>query len=235
MGLERLMAREVLSGLVVLVSAVAIACSPARMQVPADVASRSDLLAVTERGAWSGALVNESFKLGPYAVKNVDRKWDVTTGFIAGNLSHSNTEGGYAFRFEGAGANENGHCASGTKDTDVKFRTGKLEFQFSKLACSCDEAGRQAIVVVESAGGKYAGTLTTPAGTYRVTSVHDLVGGAHSEDPVGYRIDGRSGVGAAEVIHPGRVWLDQALSSEERAHVACLVAGLMLYVPKDQL
>ncbi len=204
------------------------------MQVPSELAAHSDLLAVTDRGVWTGVLVNESFKLGPYVVKNVDRKWDVTTGFIAGNLSHSNTEGGYAFAFEGSGVNEVGHCAIGKRDTDVKYRSGvNLEFRFSKLACSCEGTPERATVVVESSNDKYAGTLTTSEGTYRVASVHELVGGSHSEEPVGYRIDGARGVGAAEVIHPGRVWLDRSLDAKNRGQVACLVAGLMLFVPKD--
>lgn len=213
---------------------VFVGCSAPQMQVPSELAAHADLLPVTQRGVWTGVLVNESFKLGPYAVTNVDRKWDVTTGFVAGNLSHSNTEGGYAFSFEGAGMNETGHCAIGKKDTGVKYRSGvNVEFRFSKLACSCEGTPELATVVVESSSNEYTGTLTTSAGTYRVASVHELVGGSRSEDPVGYRIDGARGVGAAEVIHPGRVWLARSLDAKNRGQIACLVAGLMLFVPKD--
>jgi hypothetical protein len=207
-----------------------------RMQVPADIASNSDVLVAANRSSWSGALVNEGFELGPYKIKHVDRKWDMTTGFVAGNLSQSNTEGAYAFAFEGAGATETGHCASGKKDTDLKFSSGaKLEFQYSKLACSCAAGARQATVVVESSGDDYRGALVTSSGTYRVTSVHELVGGGRSADAVGYRIDGDMGIGAAEILHPGQVWLDRALDADERADIACLVVGLLLYVPKDKI
>jgi hypothetical protein len=206
------------------------------MQVPADVATRSDVLVATHRSSWSGALVNEGFTLGPYVIKHVDRKWDMTTGFIAGNLSHSNTEGGYAFAFEGAGAAETGHCASGKKDTGLKFSSGvELEFQFSKLACSCVNGPRQATVVVESSGDAYRGSLVTTKGTYSVASVHELVGGGRSIEPVGYRIDGDSCVGAAEILRPGKLWLDRSFDPDERADIACLVVGLLLYVPQDKL
>ena len=34
--------------------------------------------------------------------------------------------------------------------------------------------------------------------------------------------------------HPGRVWLDKRLADDERAEVACLFVGLMLYQPKQE-
>lgn len=52
--------------------------------------------------------------------------------------------------------------------------------------------------------------------------------------PLGYRMDGDAGLGAAEVAFPGRVWLDKKLADVEKAEVACIFVGLMLYKPKEK-
>ncbi len=219
---------------VVVMVACASACSAQHMQVPPEIASRSDVLDVTDRSSWSGALVNESFELGPYAISDVDRKWDSSSGFSIGSVSHETSEGGYAYALEGGGPKQVGHCMTGKRDTGIGLGNGLgLEFQFSKLACQCEAGGKQATVTVESRDGTYAGAVTTSGGTYQIKSVHELEGGGSTGKPSGYRMDGDRAVGAAEVTHPGRVWLDKALETNERREVACLFAGLMLYKPKD--
>ena len=52
-------------------------CSTAsQMVVPADVSGGLDVIAVTDRSIWSGALADETFNLGPYKVTDVERDWD---------------------------------------------------------------------------------------------------------------------------------------------------------------
>src|SRR5688500_7317561 len=94
-----------------------IGCSGPRMQVPHDVAGRSEVLDATDRSRMSGALADESFKLGPYAVKDVDRKWDSGSGVSIGNVSHSKSQGGYTYKLEGRGAKLRGHCVTEDKET----------------------------------------------------------------------------------------------------------------------
>jgi hypothetical protein len=203
------------------------------MQVPPEIASQSEMLEATDRSAWSGSLADESFRLGPYAIKDVDRDWDSGSGVSIGGISHEASEGGYAYELEGKGGKQAGRCVTAKKDTNVGLGSGfALVFQFSKLACSCDGNGKQATVSVESEGSKYKGALTTSGGSYQMRSIHELEGGSSVEKPTGYRMDGDT-VGAAEVTHPGRIWLDKKLGAEERREVACLFAGLMLYKPKE--
>lgn len=210
-----------------------VACGQPRMQVPPEISAKSEVLEATDRSSWSGSLADESFQLGPYAIKDVDRDWDSSSGVAVGGISHEEGEGGYAYQFEGKGKKEAGRCMTGKTDTGVALGSGfALEFQFSKLACSCAAGGKEATVLVKSEGSKYTGSLTTSGGTYPMRSVHELEGGSTVEKPTGYRMDGET-VGAAEVTHPGRVWLDKSLTDDERIEIACLFAGLMLYKPKS--
>lgn len=73
------------------------------MKVPTEIASRSEVLVATDRTSWSGSMVDESFKLGPFAVKDVDRDWDTSSSFEVGSLSKKNTEGGYEYKLVGKG------------------------------------------------------------------------------------------------------------------------------------
>jgi len=210
-----------------------VACGQQRMQVPPEISAKAEVLEATDRSAWSGSLADESFQLGPYAVKDVDRDWDSSTGVGVGAISHESTEGGYAYKFEGKGKKRDGRCATGKQDTGVALGSGfALEFQFSKLACACGGGEKEATVLVQSEGSKFTGSLTSSAGTYPMRSVHELEGGSSTEKPTGYRMDGEK-MGAAEVTHPGRVWLDKSLADDERIEIACLFAGLMLYKPKS--
>lgn len=49
------------------------ACTPVRMTVPSDVQADSEVFEAKGRSWASGMLVDESFQIGPFAVKNVDR------------------------------------------------------------------------------------------------------------------------------------------------------------------
>lgn len=208
------------------------ACAGPKMKVPADIAASSEVLEVSDRSAWSGALADETFKVGPYAVTAVDRDWNSSSGFSVGGFSKETTTTGYTFGFEGKGGKQTGKCASAKNDTDVSLGGGLgLEFQFAKLACSCEQGDRAASVVVEGNGDKFEGELSTSNGKYKVTSIHEVEGGLSGSGPSGYRVDGDKAVGAAEVLRPGRVFLAKDLDPAEKAELGCLFAGLMLYLP----
>src|SRR5580765_2860419 len=88
------------------------ACTSARMAVPKDVGGASDEIAITDRSGMSGALVNESFTMGPYKVTDVDRKWNSSgTSTIAG-VSSSEAKGGFTFGLKMADGEYKGTCAS---------------------------------------------------------------------------------------------------------------------------
>lgn len=218
-----------------LAGVLGVGCSGPRMQVPHDVADRSETFEATDRSRMSGALADESFKLGPYAVKDVDRDWNSGAGFSIGSVSHSKTTGGYKYKFEGRSAKLTGQCVTEDKDTGVGLGGGlAMEFNFAKLACTCNGGPKAAHVEVTNQGNTLAGAMNTSTGDYNIKSINLTEGGTDMGSPMGYRMDGEGGLGAAEVVYPGRVWLDKKLETTEKAEVACIFVGLMLYKPKDK-
>ena len=218
--------------LVVVLGGTSLGCSTPKMQVPPEIAAGSEVLEVADRSAWSGALADESFKLGPYAIKEVDRDWNSSSGSSIGPFSTEKATTGYRFGFEAKGTKLAGMCASSKKENEVSLGGGmSLEFQFAKLACSCEEGGKVATVVVEGKGEKINGELSTSAGKYKIASIHEVEGGMSQGGPSGYRVDGEKPIGAADVIRPGRAYLAKSLDAGEKAELGCLFAGLMLYMP----
>ena len=220
----------------VLVAALlAAGCSTtARMVVPADVAQGLDVIKVTDRSAWSGALADESFKMGPYKVEDVDRDWDHSSQVSVFNFSSGKTEGGYTFVFETKGGSFKGQCTTEAKETGFDLFGGiSFEDRVAKLGCRCIEGKEQVARVVLSAGtgSAYGGTVETGGGSYAIEALYEREGTLNTGEPSGYRVDGDGPVGAVEVLKPGRVWLGRSVEQTERAQLSCLFAGLMLYMP----
>jgi hypothetical protein len=215
--------------------ALCAACSSPKMAVPPDVASGSEVMEVTDRSAWSGALADEGFRLGPYKVTDVDHKWDSSSGWGVGAFSKEKTAGGYKFTFSAGKTSLVGKCATEAKDTNIGLGSGMaLDFKKAKLGCSCEAGGALSSVVLQGDGEKFTGELdAAPSDKYMVKSVHAIEGGSDQGKPSGYRVDGDAPVGAVEVMFPGRVWLKKGLSDEQRAEVSCLFAGLILYKPPE--
>lgn len=210
------------------------ACSAAHMALPADVAQVSEQLAITERSGWTGALADESFKLGPYAIQNVDRKWNSTHSTSMFGERMSNTTGGYTFELVIEGLKLTGTCASEARESNTNLGNGfSVGATFAKLGCACsDSAGSADLVLDSSAPQHYEGVLKSSAGEYHVSSINEREGGSSSYDPTGYRLDASDGPkGAVDVLGTGRVWLSKALEGRQRAEVACVFAGLLLYQP----
>ena len=58
-------------------------------------------------------------------------------------------------------------------------------------------------------------------------------GGSSFSLPVGFEAGGAPPLGAVETVHPGRVWINRTLGTGEKADLACLFAGLLLYREPD--
>lgn len=215
-----------LSGLTTL-----LACGTPTMPPPADVLAVSDELKVEGRSSWSGALADESFQLGAYSVADVDRDWTSRDNWKVAGFSSDNAAGGYGFALQHSGdAAVPGTCA--TEDTDDSFDLGSgfsVGGQTAKVACTCGEA---ASVVLQSTTTKeYGGVLKTSAGSYAIKAIYEREGALSDGKPSGYRVDGEAPVGAVEVLKPGRAWIAKSVSESERVELACIFAGLMLYMP----
>ncbi len=185
----------------------------------------------------SGALADESFKLGKLAVRDVDRKWNSGSELGVLGFSSNQVEGGYSYKVKGDSVNFAGGCVSEKGDKSFSLGSGmSVGSSFAKLGCTCKGESGDPTKVVIAAGndGKYEGELKIRTATYRVTGVYEGEGMISNGQPTGYRVDGDSPRGAVEVLKPGRVWFARGLDPKERNDLACLYVGLMLYLPPQQ-
>jgi hypothetical protein len=210
-------------------------CSTPHMVVPGDIAG-SEMIEVTERSSFSGALVDESFKLGPYDISDVDRDWKSTRTVDVLGFESSKTGSGYAFHFKHKGSDIEAGCFTESGTDSASLGMGiSVSSTFAKLGCTCGGSDSEVKVVVGAKTDKeYTGELVTSKGKYFITALYEAEGVLSNGDPTGYRVDGSSAIGAVEVLRPGRAYFTKGLDQQEHADLACLYAGLMLYeAPKD--
>ncbi len=206
------------------------ACSTPQMTAPADVVGASEQLPISDRSRWSGALADESFRIGPYQVVEVNRDWSHGRGWSMLGLSSNSIAGGYSFGLEGDGSVTKGACATEASEKSLDLRSGvSVGRQTAKLACTC---GNDSTVLLQiTPDGTYGGTLQTSEGNYQIEAIYEREGIWSDGNPSGYRVDGDAAVGAVDVLRPGRVWMGRAIEPGERKQLACIFAGLMLYQP----
>jgi hypothetical protein len=203
------------------------ACAGPRMAPPADLAGSSDVLAVSDRSRASGALVNEGFTLGPYAVTDVDRKWDSSSGVSVGPWGKETKTTGFSFKLAGAGQKLKGKCESELKKQSILSLGGSFDWGSTTIACSCEGGADKASLVLS----KDANKLTIGSTDYPIQQIHSVAGGGDQSAPSGFRADSDAPLGAVEVLYPGQVWLKKGLDEPTRGNVSCLFTGLMLYKP----
>jgi hypothetical protein len=205
------------------------------MAVPPEVASSSDEVAATDRSSMSGALADESFKLGKYAIDDVDRDWNSGSAVGVLGFSSEKTEGGYGYKLKGGGGELHGGCVTESGEKSLSLGSGmSVGNAFAKLGCTCSGDGEPTkVVIAASTADKYTGELTTHKGTYQIAAIYESEGTISNGQPSGYRVDGEAPIGAVEVLKPGRVWFAKSLDDAERRDLACLYVGLMLYMPPD--
>jgi hypothetical protein len=219
-------------------AAAATGCTQPTMAVPADVSAQLELLPVTERSAAKGALAKETFKVAPFAVTDVDRDWNSTKSKSIGGFSSQNTAGGYNWVFEGENLSVKGQCLIEGSNKSIGLMKGlSMNKQAAQIGCACDFDGIPTEVVLKTdKKQKYAGVLKTRSGKeLQITALYEREGTMNSPDPTGFRVDGETPLGAVEVIGNGRIWLAAGMEAAERADLACLFSGLMLYIPPRDL
>jgi len=204
------------------------ACAGPRMAAPSDVSSASEVLPVSDRSHASGALVNEGFKLGPYDIADVNRKWDSSSGVSVGPWGKESKTTGFSFTLAGGSTKLKGKCESVMqKQSVLAFGGGSIDWGSTTIACSCEGGADKASLVLS----KDANKLTIGSTVYPLQQVHSVVGGSEQSAPSGFRADSDGPLGAVEVLYPGQVWLKKGLDEATRGNVSCLFTGLMLYKP----
>src|SRR4029079_10807871 len=144
-------------------------CATPRMAPPADIASASEVLAVSDRSRASGSFVNEGFKLGNYEVVDVDRKWNSTSGSGVGPWSKETKTTGFSYALAAGGKKLPGKCSSVTKSQGF----GGLSGCSCRMACTCDgEAGKAELVMTD--GGR---TMKVGDKDYKLEPINAVEGG----------------------------------------------------------
>ena len=208
--------------------ALALGCAAPKMAVPANVAKSSEVLEAQDRSMASGALVDEGFRLGSYPVTEVDRDWNSKSGFSVGPFSDKKATTGYQYQLSAGKTKLKGTCGSETKEKS--FLTGassEIAWGSTTVACSCE--GGDAPASLTWSGDK--SEMTVAGSTYAIKPIHETAEGSSMSEPVGFSAGSKETLGAVEVTHPGRVWLNKGLSAEAKAEASCLFVGLMLYQP----
>ena len=211
-----------------------VGCGSITMVVPGDVLGASDQILITDRSSMSGALADESFKMGPYDVGEVDRDWNHGSKSQALGFSEEETTGGYSYEVTSKQGKQAGRCLTEAKTKGKSFGSITMSKQMAKLGCMCEGAAEAKVVLQASTTSEYGGTLDTASGSYQIAAIYEREGGLSDGNPSGYRVDGEGPVGAVDVMHPGRVWLGKQVEAAERAQLACIFAGLLLYKPPQE-
>jgi hypothetical protein len=203
------------------------ACAGPRMAAPGDVSSSTDVLPVSDRSRASGAFVNEGFKLGPYAIADVDRKWDSSSGVSVGPWGKETKTTGFSFTLAGGDIKLKGKCESELKKQSILGLGGSFDWGSTTIACSCEGGADKASLVLSKDTNK----LSIGSTDYPIKQIHSVEGGGDQSAPSGFRADSDGPLGAVEVLYPGQVWLKKGLDEPTRGNVSCLFTGLMLYKP----
>lgn len=217
------------------------ACTPVRMTVPSDVQADSEVFEAKGRSWASGMLVDESFQLGPFAVKNVDRsatfgrastKYEHVAFIFFRKAEHEELKGGYSFDFLEGEAGLRAECHTFTNRRKRTESDGwDVTEEASRLACACQGADRTSTLELHLSGRNPKGTLTLGERSFDATSVKTTNSRWAPAEPVGFRVDGDEGsFGSVELLRPGRIWLSRKLSPDERRELACLFTGVLLHV-----
>jgi hypothetical protein len=211
-----------------------------RMQPPEDLVGVSEVLEVTGRSQFGrGLLTSEGFDLGPYRVSDVDRDWNKVRGaakdlwFVEGRKLETENVGGYSFAFGTPEGPLAGVCETAVLSKRYKFGSWSVGEDTQTLGCMCQHGGNvlSSLVVVDAkAGTQWDGWLELGGITYQVKGHRRLEGNKTSAGPAGYRFEGAESppLGAVDIMNPGRVWLHERLSQEDRAAAGCVAAAILL-------
>jgi hypothetical protein len=217
--------------------AVAFSACGWTMAQPIDVIQVSEELPVKDRSSFSGALANESFQLGGYKIADVDRKWDSTKSTSFFGVDASRTRGGYAYNLISGSTQLKGECA--TEDNKAGQDVGNgisYEKTAAKIGCRCSDANGAVTLTVGGGDGKtFEGAVSSPDVEYKVAAITQRTKGPSSREPLGWRVDGDGApLGAVDLKRPGKVWIAKTAEGRAREELACLFAGLLLYLPKQE-
>ena len=226
-------------GTFIIAIASSVGCSTdMKMKVPADIEANTQVISATDRSMWSGALADETFTLGPYKITEVDRDWDssssTTLSFSDVDISAGELEGGYTYKITTQNQSYQGQCASKADKESLGIKSLSLQKKQFNLMCTCHSQDKLTSKINIQAKNldSYLGTFNLYGQSFQIQSLKEREG-MMASGPSGYRVDSDAPIGAVEVLKPGRVWLGNALNSNEKNALTCGFVGLMLYLQPE--
>jgi len=214
-------------------------CHPVHMATPADLAPLADEIAVTNRGRSYGTFANETFGMGPYQVTRVHRGGTTSqsSGFMMAGFGHEHTKSHSFYDFDittpvGAYKGSCGVFVDSQESHYGRWTVGGPGSQV--LDCNCAGGGPGVTRVYVQLAPQVHGVLVHRDGTALGLEPSSLEGGGNASfmgSPIGFQSVGTPPIGAVEVVHPGRVWINRTLGAGEQSDLACLFGGLLLYHP----
>jgi hypothetical protein len=103
------------------------------------------------------------------------------------------------------------------------------------IGCVCESAGASSKIQIGSGDGDtYQGQIATRGGNFTAAAVTKYSNGSKAHAPIGYEFRAQNVVSAVELAHPGQLWMAKSLDDQTRADLACMAAGLLLYIPPKQ-
>ena len=214
-------------------------CTTARMAIPADLESRSDVYPCVGRG---GFTLSEKFTFGPYEVFDVRRGWThrVTWSLALYERSKARQQCEFTLRMP-SGRKWQGQAATGVRKQDLKDTVagGELtwglarDVNFVARLCLARQTNAWTLALAEERSGILLnGTLTDGQATYRIEGTRQLAGSSMPlMENAGFLIyDGPRLVAAVDLVNAGAVHFDKALPALiQREPLAAAAAALLLY------
>ena len=219
-------------------------CETVKMAVPEGLAEVSEELPISGRGG-------STVKMGPYEITDIDRDVDVHLGGSVPGFAHAHTSGGYSYLLRGSGGERTGQCAV----TGDKVGIAGLGATWGTLGCACQGSRSESSFKLPLGDGwqlrhgsmnrgelqvggralavQVIAAVETGGRTYDFDEGRWKKGGSMPwKEPTGCHVDDAAGpVAGLELLPPGRIWLARSLESTERADMACLLSGILLYQP----
>ena len=208
-------------------------CTSPRIATPTDLAPLADEIAVTDRSRASGMLANETFGMGPNKVTRVHRGATSSSSSSFLGKESSDSQSYYDFDMTTPVGVYKGSC--GVRAFSEETHLGNWVIGGSGaevLDCNCGGAGEGVTRAYVELAPQSRGALVARGGG--AAPLKPLgAGSAFSAMPIGWEAGENPPIGAVELSHPGRVWINRTLPAGEQADVACLFGGLLLYHPNS--
>ena len=217
---------------------LAAGCQSARMAVPADLETRSEVLPCIGRGGFS---LVERFSFGPYQVSDVHRGWTRRFSWSIAVYGRSKARQELEFTLQApSGKTWQGQAVNGVRQSDLKDTVagGELTWGLTRdvsYVARLGLAGQSnawTLALAEVRGDVVlVGSLTDGATTYRIEGTRQLAGTSMPlMENAGFLVyhDSRL-VAAIDLVNAGSVRFDKDLSPSQREPLAAAAAALLLY------